>query len=88
MEIKCPNCGYEGWRSEFRYLCPVDSAGPDVYRLCPECKFAVYSEEIDITDASPGVKVWGMKAFGRRARRPSSKDEKNDAGVKGGKEDG
>ena len=87
MEIKCPNCGHEGLRSEFVYLGLVDGAGSDAYRLCPKCNWAVYSEEMDITDSSPGIAVWGMKALGRRSSRRPAKGVKEGEGMKGEKED-
>jgi len=87
LEIKCSNCGHEGLRSEFVYLGLADGAGTDAYRLCPKCNWAVYSEEMDITDNSPGVAVWGMKALGRRSARRASNDVKGGGKMKGGKAD-
>lgn len=87
MEIKCTNCGYEGLRSEFRYLGLADAAGSDAYRLCPKCGWALYTEELDITDQGPGVPVWGMRALGRRAKRPSG-GQGGSEGTKGEKGNG
>ena len=44
---ECLKCGFKGTRDKFRFLNYAEVMGPNVYRHCPECKAAVYCEELE-----------------------------------------
>jgi len=73
MGLKCRHCSFEGTRADFKLLLRVDSAGPDTYRLCPNCKAAVYCEELEVFD-SVGV-PWGAGHLRGRVFRRSDKSK-------------
>lgn len=77
MPITCDNCGYKGLKSEFRFLNTADSAGIDVYRQCPKCHCAVYSEELE--EEPPGIGLWGAT----KLRGQVFKGRRRDSGEKG-----
>jgi len=76
MPIKCDNCGYEGLRSEFRVLCRAADPSPDMYRQCPKCKCAVYSDELELDEQSPPLKIWGLGSLRGQVFRRDRKETK------------
>ena len=74
MSPKCRKCGYEAGREEFRFLNFADSAGTDVYRLCPSCRAAVYCEEMEEDEKSVGGDVWGAGSLRGKVFRRSKED--------------
>lgn len=44
--VKCENCGYEGVKSEFRYLYNTTLDAETAYRECPQCYAWVVVNEL------------------------------------------
>ena len=84
MALKCDNCGYEGLRSEFRALGRAADPSPDMYRQCPKCKCAVYSDELELDEQSPTLKVWGLSSLRGQVFRREKKDTNKDTKQKEG----
>ena len=78
MALKCNNCGHEGLRNEFRVLCRVEDPGPDLYRQCPKCKTAVYSEELEQDEQTSGIDVWGLSSLRGQVFRREKKEKKEE----------
>jgi len=76
MALKCDNCGYEGLRSEFRALGRARDPAPDMYRQCPKCKCAVFSDELELDEQSPPLNVWGLSSLRGKVFRREKKDTK------------
>ncbi|MDO8785966.1 MAG: hypothetical protein Q7J12_07080 [Syntrophales bacterium] len=74
MALKCDKCSYEGLRNEFRVLCRAADPSPDLYRQCPKCKCAVYSDELELDEQSPSLKIWGLSSLRGQVFRREKKD--------------
>lgn len=75
LKLKCNNCGYEGSKAEFKYLHLADSAGPNSYRLCPKCQFALYCDELEEGEQYTGEGVWGAGPLRGRVFKKKDKKE-------------
>ncbi len=73
--MKCNNCGHEGSKAEFRYLRMAESAGPNTYRLCPECRKPVFCEELEKDEQSEGMKPWGLGPLRGKVFKRKNKSE-------------
>ena len=74
MALKCDNCGHEALRNEFRVLCRANDPSPDLYRQCPKCKCAVYSDELELDEQTPTLKIWGLSSLRGQVFRREKKD--------------
>ncbi len=45
--VKCESCGYEGVKSEFRYLYNTTLDAETAYRECPKCYGRVVVNELE-----------------------------------------
>ena len=57
--LVCAACGYQGLKSDFKYIRLAHSAGPDSFRQCPKCKSEIYCDELEDGDQFTGAGVWG-----------------------------
>lgn len=77
--LKCDKCGYEGSRSEFRYVSQACQIGPATYRRCPQCGRLVYCGEMEEDERIHGVNVWGLSKL-KGQRFPGKKREEGKKG--------
>jgi len=63
--LKCEKCGFEGYRSDFKYVgAQIDPDGQVTsggsYRRCMKCGNLVFCEDFVEDYLAPSLKVWGM----------------------------
>ncbi|MFP4475665.1 MAG: hypothetical protein ACLFOY_08880 [Desulfatibacillaceae bacterium] len=59
MELTCGKCGHTAKRVDFRHLNYVDSTATTSWRQCPQCRAAVFSEDVEDADDFATGRVWG-----------------------------
>lgn len=60
---KCDKCGYEGNRSEFKYIGQAQETGAMSLRRCPKCAYLVTCDEIAEDEERNFTTVWGMSSL-------------------------